>query len=563
VDLGALARAPGDLWSGNPVAMAAFAPLGARDAMVIPLARAIRDAAGDFAGVAVALIDLAHLDTVARQSVRALEAVASIHAPDGRLMASSDRDGADRGSMAPPPWFLRGGIAPGGTGSFTGSDGRGRSLTASIAITRRIPLVVEVHKTTETVQSHTREHVVIYATTVGIVTLAALALVGVLARRRYLSATAQASLQALLADQRRNHAELQVLIAAMPGTLMRIALAANGGWRSTYVAPSFASLTGSPAHQIGSDWLAVRSAAAAAAAFDDALREAATEGEASVEFLLRHADGSDRRLAVRMTAGAQAEDHAEVISIWSDVTRERELERQLGHANKMAQLGEVATGVAHELNQPLATMSMAAENAISLLPRLPGSAERLRAKLETVVAMTTRARDVVDHMRIFGRIDTAAAAPVDLERVVRNARELVAERLRRADVSAIMCFQPDLPLVPAKEVPLEQVIINLLANACDAYIARAQPGPRPVTIVSAVEPGWVVLTIHDRAGGIPPDIIERIFEPFFTTKPVGKGTGLGLSLSFGIVADLGGVLSAANRDGGALFTIRLPLGRLP
>jgi len=558
VDLGLVAQATGPVLGAAPVAPDAIAATGGGEAPVIPMARALTGTGGTFAGAVVALLDIGQLHAAASRGAAAFDAVASLHALDGRLLAADAPPGAARDAAGAERWFLRAPLVSGQAWSFTGVDGRHRHLTAGIAVTRVIPLIVEVHQDQAVVQQHARDHARTAAVTTGSVVVAGLALIGLLARSRQIGAEAQAKLQAVLADQRRSHAELQVLIAAMPGTLMRIE-PAQDGWRSTYIAPSFAGLTGSPAHRIAADWLAARTDAGSVAAFDAALRRAAEGGDASVELLLHHGDGTERRVAVRMSAGAPAEDRPEVVCVWSDVTRERELERQLVHANKMAQLGEVATGVAHELNQPLTAISMAAENALSLLARPWQDADRLRGKLETVVAMITRARDVMDHMRIFGRTDTASVAPVELEQAVRKAAALVGERLRRAEVAVTLLFPPDPPRVLAKEVPLEQVMINLLANACDAYLQRAQPGPRPVRVAVAEEGGFAVLTVQDRAGGIPPEILERIFEPFFTTKPVGKGTGLGLSLSFGIVADLGGTLAAANRDGGALFTIRLPL----
>ena len=565
LDGAGLDAAWGPVLGRAPVAARRLDPQAPEDDVVIPLARPLRDSGGRLIGATLALLDAEAFTAGLARGAHPFQATAVLYASDGTPLAGPGAAPGDAERATPDRWFLPLAAHPGHGRSFIGRDGRGLPMTASIAVTRVIPLVVEVHQPEAVVLRNARDATATSATTAGSVTVAALALIALLARGRHLSASHQATLQALLADQRRSHAELQILIAAMPGTLMRIVPEPEGGWRSTYVAPSFAGLTGSTAHRIGPDWLAARTGPASVTAFAEALRRATTDGEAAAELLLHHGDGGERRLVVRMSSTTPRaekeaqEETTEIVAIWSDVTRERELERQLVHANKMAQLGEVATGVAHELNQPLTAISMAAENAMSLLAQPVQDVARLRGKLETVVAMITRARDVMDHMRIFGRTDTACVAPVELDRVVRKASALVGERLRRAEVAVTLLLPPDPPRVLAKEVPLEQVMINLLANACDAYLQRAQPGPRPVAVAVGEEAGFAVITVQDRAGGIPPEIVERIFEPFFTTKPVGKGTGLGLSLSFGIVTDLGGTMAVANRDGGALFTIRLPL----
>ena len=107
-------------------------------------------------------------------------------------------------------------------------------------------------------------------------------------------------------------------------------------------------------------------------------------------------------------------------------------------------------------------------------------------------------------------------------------------------------------------IPMEQVLINLISNAIDAYEMLGNDVPREVTVNGSVADDHVVLRVTDRAGGIPPHLLSRIFEPFFTTKPPGKGTGLGLALAFGTVVEMGGTITAGNENGGAVFEIRLP-----
>jgi C4-dicarboxylate-specific signal transduction histidine kinase len=129
-------------------------------------------------------------------------------------------------------------------------------------------------------------------------------------------------------------------------------------------------------------------------------------------------------------------------------------------------------------------------------------------------------------------------------------------------------LQPDLPegLPPVlgKAVPLEQVIMNLISNACDAYVGLREPVPterRVISVTAHVDADWVTIQVQDAAGGIPGEVLPRIFEPFFTTKPVGQGTGLGLSISYGIITDMGGTITAENHADGCLLRILLPVAR--
>ncbi|SFK93638.1 sensor histidine kinase [Falsiroseomonas stagni] len=242
---------------------------------------------------------------------------------------------------------------------------------------------------------------------------------------------------------------------------------------------------------------------------------------------------------------------------------ERERVAQLAQASKLAQLGELATGMAHELNQPLTAITLAAQNAMKQLERGALDAPSLAARLDRILQMARRASTVIDHMRIFGRMDGEASAPITLAAAVRGARDLLAFKLERHRVRVVDTLPPDLPPVVGQAVPLEQVLVNLIANACDAYgepPADADAPPRLIAIAAAATEGWVCLTVRDEAGGIPPDILPRIFAPFFTTKPVGQGTGLGLSISYGIINDMGGTLAAESANGSTTFVITLPAG---
>jgi signal transduction histidine kinase len=240
---------------------------------------------------------------------------------------------------------------------------------------------------------------------------------------------------------------------------------------------------------------------------------------------------------------------------------DRERAAQLAQASKLAQLGEVATGMAHELNQPLTAIILAAENAQRLLARSPPGLEGAGARLNRILQMAQRAGTVIDHMRIFGRMGDGTSGPISIATAVRGAVELLAFKLDRHRIQMEVTLPEDLPPVIGQAVPLEQVMMNLIANACDAYgnsPDTAEEPPRLIGVVATASATQVSVTVQDRAGGIPPDVLPRIFDPFFTTKPVGQGTGLGLSISWGIINDMGGTLSAVSAEGGTTFTITLP-----
>jgi C4-dicarboxylate-specific signal transduction histidine kinase len=216
----------------------------------------------------------------------------------------------------------------------------------------------------------------------------------------------------------------------------------------------------------------------------------------------------------------------------------------------------MATGMAHELNQPLSSISFAAQNAELRLARQPLDMPALAAKLEKIVQEARRASKLVEHMRIFARNEREELRPVPWRAVLEAAEEMLRPRLRGCTLA--VALPDDLPDVMGAPIPMEQVLLNLILNAVDAYDGTAPDAPRRVTVQGRVESGAVVLRVADRAGGIPAHLLSRVFEPFFTTKPPGQGTGLGLALCFGTIVEMGGTITAGNEDGGAVFEIRLP-----
>ena len=246
-----------------------------------------------------------------------------------------------------------------------------------------------------------------------------------------------------------------------------------------------------------------------------------------------------------------------------EVTERKRAQAHLVQASRMAILGEMATGAAHELNQPLNVIRMAADSTIERIEEGDFDADYLRGKLTRISAQTERAAAIIDHMRIFGRKADEEPRPIDLREVARDALGLMGEQLRLDGIEIECDFPEDCRPALGHAAQIEQVVLNLLGNARDAIGAnRQEPGePRRITL-TIEDPGTedkVGLIVEDSGGGIPQDIISRIFEPFFTTKQTGKGTGLGLSISYGIVTDMAGSIEAVNGDDGARITITLPV----
>jgi C4-dicarboxylate-specific signal transduction histidine kinase len=217
--------------------------------------------------------------------------------------------------------------------------------------------------------------------------------------------------------------------------------------------------------------------------------------------------------------------------------------------------------LAHELSQPLASISLAAENALMVLSTPPADTQLVAQKLERISQQAARAAKLIDHMRFLGRGESGATQPVDLSTALDGALLILDGRLRRAKVEVVRDIASDLPRVLGTPVLIEQVLINLITNACDACVA-ARPGlskeRRRIEVTACNKAGAVILIIADHAGGIPEPDLSKVFEPFFTTKPAGEGMGLGLSISYGIVGDMGGTMTARNAKDGAVFELCLP-----
>jgi len=295
---------------------------------------------------------------------------------------------------------------------------------------------------------------------------------------------------------------------------------------------------------------------------------AAATQQRCYEMTFKEKSGADVPVRVAATSlWTDSGQYAGTFAFITDISEEKRARAQLIQTAKLATLGEMATGVAHELNQPLNVIHMAAESALEQVEdgRLEG--DFLVRKLQRIAAQSERAAAIIDHMRIFGRRAEEEPQPFDPREVAVDALRLMGEQLRLAEIAVSVDVSKPCPKVLGHAVLLEQVLINVLNNARDAIAAaprsahaEARKSRREIKLEvegDAVS-GVAKIMVGDSGGGIPKDVIERIFEPYFTTKEIGKGTGLGLSVSYGIIRDCGGTLEAANVDDGARITISLP-----
>ncbi len=246
-----------------------------------------------------------------------------------------------------------------------------------------------------------------------------------------------------------------------------------------------------------------------------------------------------------------------------DITERLEAEQLLIHAGKMATLGEMATGVAHELNQPLTVI----KSSSNFLVNKVNSGECVSTEILATLAKemdsyVDRATKIINHMREFGRREDAVMESVDVNLAVNRAFTMLNKQFSSRGIQINWELDESVTPVFASYDQLEQVFINLLVNARDVLEEKTDgwdSGTPEITVKTFEEDGEVGIQIGDNGGGIPETIIRKIFEPFYTTKKVGKGTGLGLSISYGLIQDFGGTIHAENSGGGALFTIKLPV----
>ena len=235
--------------------------------------------------------------------------------------------------------------------------------------------------------------------------------------------------------------------------------------------------------------------------------------------------------------------------------------QQLTHLTRVGVLGELSGAFAHELNQPLTAILSNAHAARLILEQVPVNLSEIRDILDDIVDDDCRAGGVIDRLRGLMKKNNASFKPLDFNSVVREVLDLAHSDLIGRNVAVNTALYHNLPAVRGDKVQLQQLLLNLVMNACDA-MDTVERSSRILTLSTAPEVnGTVRVSIIDRGRGISPNLALRVFEPFFTTKE--HGLGLGLSICRTIVAAHNGRLDVSNNpEGGAIFSITLPRGGL-
>jgi PAS domain S-box-containing protein len=240
---------------------------------------------------------------------------------------------------------------------------------------------------------------------------------------------------------------------------------------------------------------------------------------------------------------------------------------QLIQSSKLASIGELASGVAHELNQPLMVIRTGAQFTLRKLRKNPLNKDELVDNLTAVERNTKRMMNIINHLRAFSRQGKMELVPLDVNKVIQSCFLMIGEQLKLRNIVIKQNFSKGLPKVLGDTNQLEQVFLNLLSNAKDAVVSRAEVENTKdytdfqgeiIIITRVSDRKEVQVLIKDNGSGIPLDKKNKIFDPFYTTKEVGKGTGLGLSISYGIIKDHKGEIDVAETGSeGTMFRIRL------
>ena len=296
----------------------------------------------------------------------------------------------------------------------------------------------------------------------------------------------------------------------------------------------------------------------------DRLRKVTWDKEGAV-FKVKHQTKNDEPIVVNIRFSSLKDlGQDTVIVTTSDVTERIKSEEQLIQASKMATLGEMSAGVAHELNQPLSVIKTSASFLTKKIDRNESvSPNILRELADEMDSQVDRASLIINHLRQFGRKTDIRKVNVQLNDCIRGTFTVLGRQLEVHGIEVDLALDEALPPIRGDRNRLEQVFLNLIMNARDAMDEKeemaGQDVEKSLRISSRTEDDEVVVEISDTGLGMSDVVKEKIFEPFFTTKPVGKGTGLGLSISFGIVRDYDGVIEVRSEEGrGTKFTIRFP-----
>lgn len=283
------------------------------------------------------------------------------------------------------------------------------------------------------------------------------------------------------------------------------------------------------------------------------------------EYRSRSRDGQE--LFVEISAiPTEYQGRPAVLAFARDVTERKAIQARLVEADRLAALGVLSAGIAHEINNPLAYLLLNLEflsRELPTLPKDPGKLDAMMVRVRDAFHGAERVASIVRDLRTFARADEGIRGPVDVQVALESALNIAGSEIKQK-ATLVRDYQP-VPPVDANPNRIEQVLLNLLLNAAQSIPGHETPN-QEVRARLRSNDGQVNIIIEDTGSGISEDLLTKIFDPFFTTKPVGVGTGLGLSICRSIVRGLGGEISATSTPGqGSQFTVSLPAskGRLP
>jgi signal transduction histidine kinase len=291
---------------------------------------------------------------------------------------------------------------------------------------------------------------------------------------------------------------------------------------------------------------------------DAFVRAGQSDEPEKVEYTLRF-EGSDRFYEACVVRC----DDDKILSIVRDITARKHAEfevdahrRQLAHLSRVTTIGELSGALAHELGQPWTAVLTNAQAAVHFLERDPFNVDQLRGALNDIIRNAKRAGAVIDRLRALLRKEHTARQPIDVNEVVREVIDLACGELTSRRVAVQSALMKIIPPVLGDRVQLQQVVLNLVLNACDA-MNNIQPTDRQLVLSTRADDGFAEVAVADRGSGIPEGQLERVFEPFVTFREQGLGLGLAISRSI-VLAHGGSIWAENNANGGATFRCVLP-----
>ena len=265
-------------------------------------------------------------------------------------------------------------------------------------------------------------------------------------------------------------------------------------------------------------------------------------------------DTSHIKVSMIMTPIKDKSKITGLVIVLRDETKEYNLQQQLLHAEKLSTIGEMVSGIAHEINNPLAGI-MGLTQLLQIQSELP---DIVRKNVDKIFSYTDRSKRIIQNLLTFARAHKPEKTPVNINQLIEQTIEMHEYNMKTNNIKIVKNMDLGLPEVVADMYQLQQVFFNIINNAYQALIEENKE--KCFTVSTKESNNKVVVSFHNTGRGIPNNIIKKIFNPFFTTKEIGKGTGMGLSVSYGIIKEHGGNIYATSKDGkGVTFLVELPI----